>query len=324
LWRSGGGTLYPFFWSNTFATNRGIESLLCGVTGNLGRDMGAGKRPDARCLPELLRERGYRTPYYYSFFDVDFYDFKHFLPALGFSEIVYGSSLMREGDVKFAWGYDDCTFYDRLGEKFAADDGQPFFAYVEVSMHHAPFDGERRYPEVWPHPNPIDYRERYVNSLAEQDHCLPRFAKALARLKQKPHVFVVGDHSVPIEKTFSLEDRFMTTLLYLPPEGEKARAVATEAPPSQADLYATIVDLLYGVSAPNSFAGALRGGDAPAICATLANQYGVLAYARPRERARYTLEEGRATIQTRDEKGWAQRDEDIGFARFIERYSCQR
>lgn len=320
LWQDGKGVLYPFFWSNTFATNRGIESLLCGVTGNLGSD----KRPPGPCLPAILRERGYRTPYYYSYFDTEFYDFRSFLPALGFSNIIYGPELMRADDRRFNWGYDDCTFYDRVGEKLAADDGTPFFAYVEVSMHHAPFDGERRYPDSWPLPTPAGRRELYVNSLSEQDHCLPRFAAAVRRLKKQPHVFVVGDHSVPILDGFDLEDRFMTTLLYLPPGGRVARAVATDAPPSQADLYATIIDLLYAKTSPNSFAAALRGeADEAPRCNVLANQYGVLAFARADVRARYALDERRATIERRAPDGrWQAEGEAISFPGFLDKYAC--
>lgn len=265
----GGGVLFPLFWANGAQTNRAWESILCGISGNLGPAMSAD--PDrllrASCLPGHLARAGYDALFFYSYFELDFFNLGEFARQAGFREVVYGSQLMREEDPRHPWGFDDCAFYGRAFDYLAAkglDKRERVFAYFEVGMHHAPFINTKRHPQAHPYPAPATFLQHYLNSNAEQDHCLLTFWKRFRGLRRDDvHLFIVPDHSLWVHGVPAYPDAaFATWLVYVPParrSGEfKPRTVASPTP-SQAQLYPTILELLEGGSLPGSFAFALRG-----------------------------------------------------------------
>ena len=89
---------------------------------------------------------------------------------------------MHAEDPKYDWGYDDCVFYerafDRLEEQACSD---PSLVYLDVSMHHWPFDGVSDARRAIVFPKPRNYLERYVNSARKQDVCLSHFIERYRR-----------------------------------------------------------------------------------------------------------------------------------------------
>jgi Sulfatase len=271
--KEGGGVLFPLFWANGTQTHRAWESILCGVSGNLGPAMSSDPTRLARvtCLPGHLAAGGYEALWLYSYFNLEFFNLGEFARKAGFRDVLYGPKLMREGDPRHQWGYDDCAFYERAFDQLARkglDKRERLFAYFEVGMHHAPFLNSRKHPQAHPYPDPDSMLEHYLNSNAEQDHCLAVFWKRFKQLgRDDVHLFILPDHSlwvpgVPVHP----DSAFATWLVYVPPARRaaefKARTVLSPTP-SQAQLYPTILELLEGAALPGSFAFALRGEPPP-------------------------------------------------------------
>jgi len=325
--KEGGGVLFPLFWANGTQTHRAWESILCAVSGNLGPAMSAD--PDrllrATCLPEHLGSGGYDALFFYSYFDLKFFNLGEFARQAGFREVVYGPKLMRADDPRHRWGYDDCAFYGRAFDYLAGkglDKRERLFAYFEVGMHHAPFFNATRHPEAHPYPAPASFLEHYLNSNAEQDHCLLTFWKRFRELgRDDVHLFIVPDHSLWVHGVPAYPDAgFATWLAYVPPARRsrefKPRAVASPTP-SQAQLYPTILELLEGASLPGSFAFALRGEPPPpgyADCHLLTEAGNRVVVRKNGQRAEYRL--GAASVAVRE--GMLQSD----FWGFRQTFAC--
>jgi sulfatase-like protein len=267
--REGGGVFFPFFWANSTQTNRAWETILCGVSGNLGPAMAAEPARLLRrsCLPRLLADAGYARVFLYSYFDLEFFNLRGFAATAGFQDVVHGPKLMAKEDRRHQWAYDDCVFYDRafdyLGREGLAM-RERVFAYFEVGMNHWPFINTMKHPQAHPYRTPATPVEHYVNALAEQDHCLLTFWKRFRELRRDDvHLFIVPDHSIFVRGVpLQPDGGFATWLAYVPPARRaaefKPRAVLSPTP-SQAQLYPTILELLGGTTLPGSFAFALRG-----------------------------------------------------------------
>jgi hypothetical protein len=271
--KEGRGVLFPLFWANGTQTHRAWESILCGISGNLGPAMSADPARLTRvtCLPAHLAAGGYEPLWLYSYFNLEFFNLGEFARRAGFRDVIYGDKLMREGDPRHSWGYDDCVFYERAFDHLARhglDRRDRLFAYFGVGMHHAPFLNSRKYPQAHPYADPGNILEHYLNSNAEQDHCLRVFWKRFKQLgRDDVHLFILPDHSlwlpgVPVHP----DAGFATWLVYVPPArraGEFEPRTVLAPMPSQAQLYPTILELLEGTPLPGSFAFALRGEPPP-------------------------------------------------------------
>jgi phosphoglycerol transferase MdoB-like AlkP superfamily enzyme len=269
--KQGGGVFFPLFWANTTQTHRAWEAILCAVTGNLGMPIVYDPLRLMRttCLPAHLARAGYATVFLYSYFNLEFFNFGGFAKMAGFQDVAYGSGLMAEGDRRYQWAYDDCVFYERAFEYLAKQglDTRPrLFAHFEVGMNHSPFLNSQKYPQAHPFAAPANGLEHYLNSVAEQDHCLLAFWERFRQLgRDDVHLFILPDHSV-----YGLLDQpdaiFATWLAYVPPR-RRAREfkphVVVSPVASQAQLYPTILELLGGKPLPASFAFALRGEPRP-------------------------------------------------------------
>ena len=73
--KEGGGVLFPLFWANGTRTNRAWESVLCAVSGNAGEALSPAHLARRTCLPEKLARAGYATVFFYSFFELEFFNF---------------------------------------------------------------------------------------------------------------------------------------------------------------------------------------------------------------------------------------------------------
>lgn len=300
--KEGRGVLFPLFWANGTQTHRAWESILCGISGNLGPAMSAdpGRLTRVTCLPAHLAAAGYEPLWLYSYFNLDFFNLGEFARKAGFRDVLYGDKLMREGDARHTWGYDDCVFYERAFDHLAQqglDKRERLFAYFEVGMHHAPFLNSRKHPAAHPYADPGSILEHYLNSNAEQDHCLLVFWKRFKQLgRDDVHLFILPDHSLWLPGVPPHPDSsFATWLVYVPPArraGEfKARAVLAPMP-SQAQLYPTILELLEGAPLPGSFAFALRGEAPPPLyrdCHLLTDASQRLVVRKGAQRAEYRL-----------------------------------
>jgi phosphoglycerol transferase MdoB-like AlkP superfamily enzyme len=325
--REGRGVFFPLFWANGMRTNRAWESVLCAVSGNAGGALAGvpGRLTDKACLPAQLQAAGYATVFFYSYFDLDFYNFNVFAKQAGFQDVGYGPRLMAAGDRRHAWAYDDCVFYNRAFDQLAQRPaGEPVLAYFEVGMNHVPFDEAPKYPEAHPFRPAKSTVENYLNSVAEQDHCLLEFWRRFRELgRDDVHLFVLPDHSVGVLGIPPRVDTdFATWLAYVPPARRAADfpARTVHSPtPSQAQLLPTILELLGAPQLPRSFAFALRGEAAPEYyedCHMMARQGSNLIVRRNGERAEYLL-------HTREAVPPGAKPVKLDLAEFQERYACR-
>lgn len=307
LLKEGGGVLFPLFWANGMRTNRAWESVLCGVSGNAGNALAGtpGRLPEGACLPARLARAGYATVFFYSYFDLDFYNFGVFAQQAGFQEVAYDKSLMAQSDRRHAWAYDDCAFYNRAFDRLAnRPRSERLFAYFEVGMNHVPFDGLPKHPQAHPFRPAKSAIESYLNSVAEQDHCLLEFWRRFRELgRDDVHLFVLPDHSVGV---FGVPQRvdtdFAIWLAYVPPSRLTAKPVARtvhQPIPSQAQMLPTILELLGAPRLKHSFAFALRGEAAPPDyddCHMLARQGSHLIVRKNGQRFEYMLPTNEALL----------------------------
>jgi hypothetical protein len=149
-------------------------------------------------------------------------------------------------------------------------EGSRKFVQLSIHLNHWPFKAPIRYPGSLAFPGATHPRERYLNSVRQQDHCVGVFMEEFKNLGwPNTHLFVVGDHSMPVGRRglFSngpghYDEDFLVPLLYIPPESRRREfRVGTQnfdLVPSQTDLIPTIFDLLNGRPEKQSFAPAMR------------------------------------------------------------------
>ncbi len=261
-----GAVWFPRFWASNVGTHMGTLSILCGASGTLGYKI---IEPPSghECLPEVFKKAGYRTDYYYSFNEGDFYSLESKVALLGFENFYFGEKLMEPTDEFFSWGYNDCTFYHRAFDHMKASrlKREKSFTYFSVHMNHAPF--ARHLKIKHPFEDPTSLEQTYVNSAFEQDHCLKEFVERFEALDQDDiHLMIVGDHSFPVRDRKEMVDAYSTGFWYLPPKKRRPEFAPGARPnirPAQDQIASTAVDLIFGSKNRSSFAWALKGQEKP-------------------------------------------------------------
>lgn len=258
------GVFHPLFWGNSMQTNRGQESILCGIVANIGKAFSF--RPGEmhrNCLPRMLKKWGYDTVFLRSD-RLSFANTGNFMREIGMDDVPEPASIMGKGDVKYNWGYDDCTFYKRAMRYLEEEHPQPskLFTYFEVSSNHVGFDQKKEYQSLKMFEKPRNFIEKYINSAVVQDHCLRVFMEEFERFApDNTHLIIVGDHSWPVgvnrstyNQVGATTDNFLTSFVYLPPKNRRDEFVSgtKEEIPSQTDIIPTVLELLTGEPFSNS------------------------------------------------------------------------
>lgn len=263
-----GGVWIPHIWANHFGTHLGMSSILCGTSGIMSARfvLPADGGP---CMPERFRRAGFRTAFFYSFRDAEFYHIKDHVKTLGFDEFHYGSNLMRPEDPLFEWGYEDCRFYDRALENMKGsglDVEKKAFVYLSVHMNHVPFSNHLAVSH--PFEPARDFREKYLNSAYEQEICLGRFLEKVEALgRDDLNVLVVGDHGFPVDSKWEVYDGFATSLYFIPAKRRQAEfktGPRADALVGQDQIVNTMLELFGAPRVSSSFLWLLKGEDQPA------------------------------------------------------------
>ncbi|MDB4933632.1 MAG: Phosphoglycerol transferase [Labilithrix sp.] len=250
------GLTYDHFYGNSVQSSRGHFVTLCSLI-----PMYRGKEfvdvPNTRfhCLPELLRDNGYRT-LFYSATDAPDFDFAgEFLPRIGFEDVRWAPNRAEANDPAiWGTGIQDDVFYRRafalLDERIAKDAGAPQLAVLANASHHYPFDKSPKHVQEPGYPT--KYQRNFVASLTEADAWLATFYEELDRRPalRDAIVIVVGDHSFPADEhgihfngLGSFEEAFHTSFV-LRWKGHVAPKLVADRAASQIDLAPTIIDLL--------------------------------------------------------------------------------
>jgi arylsulfatase A-like enzyme len=250
------GLTYDHFYGNSVQSSRGHFVTLCSLI-----PMFRGKEfvdvPSTRfhCLPELLRDSGYRTLFYSATDDPNFDYADQFLPRIGFDDVRWAPNRAEANDPAiWGTGIQDDVFYRRvfaaLDEKVAREPGVPQLAVLANASHHYPFNKSPNHVPEWGFAT--KYGRHFVASLSEADAWLATFFEELDRRPafRDAIVIVVGDHSFPADEhgihfngLGSFEEAFHTSFL-LRWKGHVAPRVVSDRAASQLDLAPTIIDLL--------------------------------------------------------------------------------
>lgn len=252
------GILLPYFWSQTTQTDRAQESILCGITNNLGVSYSyTPNNMPQNCLPNILKKSGYKTIAFRSD-NLEFHNMGTFMQNLGFDEIHY-NDVMQPDDTKYPWGYDDCIFYKRAFEYLTTNykNTSKLLVYFEVSSHHIPWESKPQYAFTHKFEPATNFIENYLNSALEQDYCVGQFYQEFKNYNNpNTHLFILGDNSWPVginDNVFNAQnafnDNFLTLLAYIPShnrqnEFQLGKKVNRNNIYAQTDLIPTIFELL--------------------------------------------------------------------------------
>jgi len=184
---------YASFINHQRRTNRGLFALLCGeyprlVVGTPKMSL-APLNPWRECLPEVLREAGYRTVYLQSA-PLSFMQKDRFMPSIGFDETL-GHDAFSNPHFRTFWGVDDRTLFDeaiqRIGQ-LEAGESPWFLTMLNVGTHH---------PYTVPESFKTPYDDEFRRAFNYLDHHFQRFLRELDNrgMLEDTLVLVTSDES---------------------------------------------------------------------------------------------------------------------------------
>jgi len=342
------GIYFPYFWSNSMQTNRAHVNILCGIANNIRTAYSLDiDKLNTDCLPKILNEDGYDTLFLGSFYDPNFQNKSTFMSHVGVLDQRH-ADFMHDSDIKYPWGYDDCTFYNRAFDYIENnyDRNKKKFVYFEVSSHHFPFSNKDEYKDAMSYKDPEDFVEIYSNSLETQDKCLSEFYKRFKEYTDgNTHLFILPDNSWPIginENTWNIRgvynDNNLIPFTYIPPANKKSSFFIGKVESeifAQTDILPTIAELLTNNNFPNSFAFALRpasknGNEKYERCHVISQPYGGGEIAIVKGDDKYIYKTVDRTLTYFDlskdmlEKNPVIVEEELPYAKLVDRYFCER
>ncbi|MGB2823954.1 MAG: sulfatase-like hydrolase/transferase [Phycisphaerae bacterium] len=224
-------------------TSRAMVATLCGhpdllATTVMKRDRAIGR---FFTLPEILRERGYRTMFIYGG-QATFDNMGEFFAAGGIEEVIDQD---RMGEPAGNWGVPDEAIFRRAHERFEELAGRRFFAVILTVSNHPPFDVPRGRVEMLP----TDQNElnEALNAYRYADWALAeyfRYARGAAYFENTLFV-LVSDHGRGLDRARMVDvPGFRIPCLIYAPGIVAPGRVDTVA--SQTDIPPTLLGLLGG------------------------------------------------------------------------------
>lgn len=151
-------------------------------------------------LPVLLKEKGYNTSVFHSFWDTDFWNRANIYPNLGFDTFyggVHGSD-QNSFDLteKMGWGLSDSEFFNQSIE-YIKNMPQPFYNFMITLSNHHPYEMLKKYQLIDLLPEDKGTLVgNYLNSAAYTDYALGQFIQQLKDegLYDNTVIALYGDH----------------------------------------------------------------------------------------------------------------------------------
>ena len=239
------GIWFTEFYANGFQTRHAQVASYCSLFPNYGAAvMKRFANNHLRCLPEILRERGYATSWVFGS-DSNFDKQNTFLLRIGFEKLVDEFDFP-ESATRLGWGYSDKDLF-RIWESVLDETPEPFFSSALTITNHHPFE----VPEKYKLGRGDKYVDRYRESMYYTDAMLGQF---LERIQSKPWyqntlIIITADTSndqPPERQPQNFEEfvklRSQIPLLIL--GGKISGGLVIMEPSSQVDLTPTLMDLL--------------------------------------------------------------------------------
>lgn len=250
---------YSTFISHNRQTNRGEYAILCGdlpvlinaepkMTTALGREY-------VNCLPNVLRNAGYRTAYLQAA-PLGFMSKDSFMPKAGFEE-VYGDSWFAQNYARNQWGIDDRAFLLQSTKKIAQlqRDSRPWFlTLLTVGTHHPyivpPDFGERDFPTA------AQYTDRAFGEFLAKIESMGVLDNTLVIITSDESVGISGYRGSTAGQEFDDITRKLADnwgfLIALTPPRDRQRI---DTPFAQVDISLSVLDYLGLTHKPNNFIG---------------------------------------------------------------------
>ena len=254
------GVLFKKLYANSIQSLRGYECILCGIPPSITNDIVDDYAPnilnDLNCLPRIFKNMGYRTLYFFGGSrNPRIMGFAH---AIGFEKVL-ADDIVKEGDIKFDWGYREDIFFARVHEylqkRYPHD---KLFVFIDTgATNHTPFDvlDESLLRKI-PFNHPRAFEEHLANTTFVQDEYFGQFYGIFRKYyAQRGSLLAVSDHAWPMRmhkdnifnERGAYEENFIIPLLFVPPLSEKARfAVGTKYDYrfSQMDIFPTVLEMI--------------------------------------------------------------------------------
>lgn len=151
-------------------------------------------------LPVLLKEKGYNTSAFHSFWDTDFWNRANIYPNLGFDNFYGGEhgSTNNSFDLteKMGWGLSDTEFFAQSMDYIKAMP-QPFYNFMITLSNHHPYQMLDKYQFVELLPEDEGTLVgNYLNSVAYTDYAIGQFIEQLKEegLYDNTVIALYGDH----------------------------------------------------------------------------------------------------------------------------------
>lgn len=254
-----------YFYANSNYTMKGETAIWCGIFDHNARppiSKYSSDISDLNCLPQVLRNNGYRTLYFHGN-SGQFYSRRDFLPLVGFDSLNFYADEHEVSDSdKVGWGVADTIVYDQVLKKLGdLPSDQPFYASVMTLSSHYPFSwnwegGGSKSPHSGGF-SADELYENYKDAIRYEDRAFGEFlAKFKAsKLARNTILVVTADHGVwvfpdePEEATLREERFFRIPFFMYHPDVSTHRQIDMIS--SQIDIAPTLLKLL-GISSPEA------------------------------------------------------------------------
>jgi phosphoglycerol transferase MdoB-like AlkP superfamily enzyme len=264
------------FYGSSIQTAKGLFSILCSmIPKSNGKVFQNNIDTNFRCLPEVLKERGFTNLFFQSYRDINFDNTGNFLKKNHFDGIEAldekSLSLKEQKENIWGWGPQDNILYKHVFNKLDKIKGnKTFFVTLQGISSHMPFDKVPQNQKRL-YTGHETKKQNYANSIHIVDHYLKTFFKELKKrdyLKNSivvitgDHSFPVGEHNIFYNESGFYNEFFKIPLLILWNDHLLPKRIKKSVF-SQVDIAPTLLDLLK-VQSSNSFQGQsiIKGGDA--------------------------------------------------------------
>jgi lipoteichoic acid synthase len=245
-------------------TSKALVASLCGVPPPLDTDR-TESEPDiipARCLPDLLKQHGYRTAFFQSATE-KFERRQQLVDNIGYEDFYSIEDMSKEGfDEANYFGYEDNIMLEPSREWLAQNGSSPFLAtYLTVTPHHNYVVPDRYGMKKFAEDEEFN---RYLNTLRYQDFFLMNLFEQYRDLGlYKDTTFIIlGDHGEGFDEhglkqhdnTIYNEGLHIPFIIHQPGRWEGGERI--EPAVNELDLLPTVADLLGYRIAGGSYPGA--------------------------------------------------------------------
>lgn len=259
------GVLFSNVYANGNRTDRGLVALLSGFPSQPRTSIikQPRKTQSLPSLPQVLREAGYQTCFYYGG-ETEFANIKSYLLNCGYDKIVDQSSFRLE-DMNSKWGAHDHVVFKRVLSDIKQTQS-PFFITVLTLSSHEPFEVPMKSVITG-----NDQVSLYKNSIVYADQSVGEFVRALVQHPEFENTLLifVSDHGFHLEKgplSQWLPARYYIPLVFYGPvllpdwRGKRVGKIG-----SQTDLPVTLLKQMNLNSPPFHYGKDLLNPAAPAF-----------------------------------------------------------